>query len=157
MINDPSFNVLYAANLTPGEGGVGATFSDEDWIRALRRGLGSDGETLLVMPAQYYSKLSAEETGDIIAFLKSLPPVDAVHPEHQVAFMPRELIGLGVLPPCDAAEILPATGIDHDAPLPAMPEKCVTEEWGAYRVTICTDGNFYLPAVTGSPGKLRGL
>ena len=41
-----------ASNLTAGKGGVGARFSDQDWIRAIRHGVRPDGKPLLVMPSK---------------------------------------------------------------------------------------------------------
>lgn len=139
LINDPGFLVLYATNLTDGRGGIGATYSDEDYVRSLRHGIRPNGENLLVMPAQFFNKLSAKDVGDIIAFLKSLPPVDNEIPERQVMFLPRILIGLGMIPPEEASEIFPASAIDHqnNAP-PTAPAKGVTAEWGEYRALVCT-------------------
>src|SRR5262245_49806913 len=37
------FGYFDAINLTPGEGGIGTEFSDEDWVRALRHGVKPDG------------------------------------------------------------------------------------------------------------------
>ena len=36
------FGYFDAANLTPGQGGLGASYSDEDWIRSIRHGLRPD-------------------------------------------------------------------------------------------------------------------
>ena len=65
-----------AKNLTSGKGGVGSEFTDEDWIRALRHGVGSEGDSLLIMPAQFFRHFSDEDLGEIIAYLKTLPPID---------------------------------------------------------------------------------
>src|SRR5262245_31469441 len=45
---------LIATNLTSGKGGVGGTFSDADWVRAIRHGVDPDGKPLLFMPAQEF-------------------------------------------------------------------------------------------------------
>ncbi len=37
-IDDPTFMTLHAPNLTAGQGGVGATYNDEDWVRSVRHG-----------------------------------------------------------------------------------------------------------------------
>ncbi len=137
FINDEGFLVVYTPNLTSGEGGIGSSYTDDDWIRSLRHGVRPNGENLIVMPAQYLARLGQEDIADIVAYLKTLPPVDNVQPERQIAFMPRVMMGLGVIPASDVAEILPASGIDHDAPIPGMPEKGVTAEWGSYRALVC--------------------
>ena len=60
------------ANLTPGENGI-AGYTDEDYIRAIRHGIGRDGRALIYMPSNYYVDLNQEDLGDIIAYLKTLP------------------------------------------------------------------------------------
>src|SRR5687768_7642447 len=70
------FGYFDAINLTPGEGGIGGEFNDEDWVRALRHGVNPQGTSLLIMPSNYFRYYSDEDLGDIIAYLKSLPPVD---------------------------------------------------------------------------------
>jgi len=70
FLNAPGIIRAYSANLTSGEGGAGKTFSDADWVRALRHGVGADGKPLLIMPAQGFNALSAEDLGALIAYLK---------------------------------------------------------------------------------------
>ena len=50
----PGLITLTFPNLTAGKGGVGATNSDEDWVRAIRHGVGHDGKGLVIMPAQVF-------------------------------------------------------------------------------------------------------
>jgi mono/diheme cytochrome c family protein len=47
-VEDPMIGALHASNLTPG--GVGGTYSDLDWVRALRHGVALDGSPLVFMP-----------------------------------------------------------------------------------------------------------
>src|SRR5574341_2495932 len=72
----PGLVTLSVPNLTPGMGGVGATNIDIDWVRAIRHGVGHDGRGLVLMPSQIWYYLSDEDLADLIAYLKSLPPVD---------------------------------------------------------------------------------
>ncbi|MBZ0308527.1 MAG: cytochrome C, partial [Anaerolineae bacterium] len=53
FIDDPVMAVLDTPNLTSGEGGIGATFTDEDWIRVLRYGVDSEGHSLIIMPSYH--------------------------------------------------------------------------------------------------------
>ena len=41
--DDPVFGTFAPRNLTPGQGGIGGTFSDIDYVRAIRHGIGKDG------------------------------------------------------------------------------------------------------------------
>jgi hypothetical protein len=45
------FGYVDAKNLTPGKGGAGAEFKDQDWVRAIRHGVNPEGTSLLIMPA----------------------------------------------------------------------------------------------------------
>ncbi len=73
---------VYAANLTSGAGGIGAQ-TDAQVARALRTGIAPDGSRLLVMPWREYAVLTDADVAALIAYLRSVPPVDrrvAPHP-----------------------------------------------------------------------------
>lgn len=140
FVDEPGIITLYAANLTPGKGGIG-DLSDADLIRAIRHGLDQAGTPLIVMPAEIFSRWSAEDLGAVTAFLHTLPPVDNEVPEPQVGVLARILYPLGL-----AGQIMPAEYIDHNRPFPDMPEIGVTTEYGAYLVsalgcTLCHGDN----------------
>lgn len=125
---------LWAVNLTSGNGGIGGTYTDADWLRALRHGIRPNGENLIIMPADFYTMVDAGEIADVIAYLKTLPPVDREIPTRELAFMPKAMIGLGVIP---ASELLPAHKIDHAAAPVSAPSRGVTVEYGEYRAMVC--------------------
>lgn len=129
FVNSPAMAVLAAPNLTSGAGGVGKTFTDADWMLAIRHGVTPDHRGLLLMPSQYFSRYSDEDLAAIIAYLKSLPPVDNPIPDRKVGPVGKLMVGAGQLPP------LPATRIDHSAKPPA-PVPGPTAEYGAYLVTV---------------------
>jgi len=121
-------------NLTSGAGGVGATNTDEDWVRAIRHGVGYDGRGLVLMPSGTWYYLSDEDLGVLIAYLKSLPPVDNEMPKTDLEPLGRVMLALGQLPP----EIEPnVISIDHDGPRPVAPEPGVTVEYGLYLARTC--------------------
>lgn len=133
LLEDPVIGRIYGANLTTGQGGITAGWSAEDWARALRNGVAPDGHAVLMMPSVEYSGLSDEEVGRIIAYLRSVPPVDRVLPESSLGPMARALLVANQEPPLLSAEV-----IDH-ANRP--PKSVVTEAsaaYGAYQVTTCT-------------------
>jgi cytochrome c553 len=134
MIDDPSFATLYAPNLTSGAGGIGAAYTDADWLRALRHGIRPNGENLIIMPAEFYTLVASDEIVQMIAYLKTLPPVDNQIPERTLAFMPKVMIGLGVIP---IADLVPAYKIDHALVTDPAPPRGVTVEFGDYRATTC--------------------
>ncbi len=126
--------ILWAPNLTSGKGGIGNKYSDADWLRALRHGIRPNGENLIIMPAEFYTTVDAGELADVIAYLKTLPPVDRETPARALAFMPKVMLGLGVIP---ASDFLPAHKIDHDAAPLTAPPRAVTVEFGDYRASVC--------------------
>ncbi len=132
----PGLITLSMPNLTPGAGGVGATNTDEEWVRAIRHGVGYDGRGLLLMPSRVWYYLSDEDLADLIAYLKSLPPVDNEPPKTELGPLGRVMMTLGQLPP-ELTEP-DATVIDHDAPRPVAPQPGVTVEYGMYLAGTCT-------------------
>lgn len=121
---------LSPSNLTSGKGGIGSLYTDEDWVRAIRHGIGKDGKSLLVMPSNLFYYLSDEDLGAIIAFVKSTPPVDNELPKLRLGPMGRLFI-------LQIPDILPAEYIDHLGPRPVAPEPGVTAEYGEYLALSC--------------------
>ena len=130
LINDPTIGLIYSVNLTRGNGGVGASFTDEDWVRAIAYGVDPQGIGLMVMPSQNFHQMSDTDLGAVIAYVKSVPPVDRESPENQFTFMATLLNALG------AFGELPADQIDQGAPRPAAPTPGVSVEYGDYLVTM---------------------
>ena len=129
--DDAIFGKLIPRNLTSGRGGIGGVFSDEDYVRAIRHGIGRDSKALLIMPSEKYNKVSDEDLGAIIAYLKTLPPVDNELDESGLAPLGRILAVF-------EGSLVPATLINHDAPRPPSPVAGVTAEYGEYLAEICS-------------------
>ena len=125
------FGKLMPTNLTSGSGGIGGVFADEDYVRAIRHGLSRDGKSLVIMPSEQYNKISDEDLGNIIAYLKTLPPVDN-------DLEGSGLAALGRIIAVFEGSLVPATLIDHDAPREPSPAVGVTVEYGEYLTEICT-------------------
>jgi len=129
FLDVPPF-LIVAPNLTRGAGGVGASLSDTDIIRAVRDGVAPDGRALLVMPAEDFAYLSDADLADIVAFVKSVPPVDNPLPTSNVRPLGRILAGAGLLPPP------PAAVIDHSMVHVATMPPAVTVEYGHYMAQV---------------------
>ena len=121
-------------NLTAGAGSVGVTNTDEDWVRAIRHGVGHDGRGLIIMPARIFYNLSDEDLGALIAYLKTLPPVDNEMPPLDLGPLGRVMLGLGEVPFSGPDVIV----IDHDSPRPVTPQPGITKEYGQYLTYVCT-------------------
>src|SRR6185503_9165667 len=126
FVDDPALGRVTAPNLTRGRGGVGATFSDADFVRAIRYGVDPSGRPLLIMPADDYTHFSDADLGAIIAYVRSLPPVDNALPGNELRALGRVLFAAGQLP------LQPADNIDHTAARPPAPPAGVTPQYGAY-------------------------
>ncbi len=132
VMDDPAAGLIVGANLTSGQGGVGAIYSDLDFVRAIRHGIDPDGKPLVFMPADEYYFLSDEDLGAIIAYIKSVPPVDREPPAPAPGPLMRVLFLAGEVPILASAE-----RIAHDAPRPTAPEPGVTLEYGQYLANGC--------------------
>lgn len=131
VIDSPPVGRLYATNLTRGEGGIGGTYTQEDWVRAIRHGVGPSGKPLIFMPSHEFYPLSDDDVGALVAFLITRPGVDNPHPRSSVGPLGRALFLAGQMP------LLPAELIDHSAPRPLSPTPAITIEYGAYLSTGC--------------------
>ena len=145
----PGMLSIPTPNLTSGAGGIGRSFSDEDWVRAIRHGVGHDGRALFVMPSNTFYYIGDEDLGALIAYLKSLPPVDNELSERRIEAVGRVMMGAGMMPP------LAVDRIDHSNEPPAAPEPGVTVEYGKYLSYTCTEchGTNLNGAPFGPPGQ----
>jgi cytochrome c553 len=131
LYDDPLFGQIAGSNLTAGRGGVGGSYSDLDWERAIRHGLDYEGRPLIFVMASFYARVADEDVAAMIAYLRQLPPVDRQLPETTIGPLTRLFI-------LTDAALLPAQVIDHEhGPLEAPPPG-VTAEYGAYLMTACT-------------------
>ncbi len=142
FIDDPALGTLYAANLTPGEGGIG-NYSDEDWVRAIRHGVGPDGKPLLWMPAQEFYYLNDTDLGALIAYLRTITAVDNQNPDNTLRPLGRVLFLAGQL------DLLPVELIDHEGSRPPAVAVGVTAEYGEYLAVGCT--GCHGPGFSGGP------
>jgi mono/diheme cytochrome c family protein len=141
LADDPILGTIPASNLTSGNGGIANTYADTDWIRAIRHGVKPDSRVEIFM--YNYSTMSDQDLGDLIAYLKQIPPVDSDFPAMRLGPLIPIAPALGLLTP--AAEL-----IDHGAPRPANPEPSATKEYGRYLSAICFNCHG-----TNLAGKLR--
>ncbi|MBP6811237.1 MAG: c-type cytochrome [Saprospiraceae bacterium] len=127
FFDSPDLGTICAPNLTPG--GLGKTYSDLDWDRAIRHGVGNDRRPLLIMPAKDFQHMNDEHIGQIIAYLKTLHPVEQAWGSPQTTFMCNILFQLGAF-----GDALNAETIDHRSPSHTAPQRGVTAEYGHYMV-----------------------
>ena len=145
----PGMLSIPTPNLTSGAGGVGRFYTDADWVRAIRHGVGHDGRALFIMTSKPFHFMSDEDLGALIAYIKSLPPVDNLLPERRVEPLGRLMMGAGIFPPFAADQI------DHTSPLPPAPPPGVTAAYGQYLSHTCSEchGANLNGAPFGPPGQ----
>lgn len=130
VIEDPMIGRLYAPNLTRGIGGIG--FLDNDnWLAALRHGISATGRPLVLMPSMEYTKMRKEDIGGIIAYLRTLPPVDRVNKESTFKPIAKFLLSAGVFGNLFGADV-----IDHKAPIPENKNHETLADRGEYLTEI---------------------
>ena len=125
----PLSGTISAPNLTAGKGGIATFYTDTDWVRAIRHGVMRDGGVEVLMFD--YSTMSYQDLGDLIAYLKQIPPVDTNYPEMQYGPILPVLSNIGLLTPA-------AEKIDHSVSRPVDPTPGATVEYGRYLAAVCT-------------------
>lgn len=130
VVEDPAIGQLHGPNLTRGLGGIPANYGDNDWVRAIRHGLDANGRVLFLMPSQEFAHMTNTELGELIAYLKSVPPVDRPRGPVSVGPVGRALVLAGKMP-------IAAETIDHANLQPSTVTPGRTLEYGRYLAVGC--------------------
>lgn len=138
---------IVASNITSGRNGVAAQMTDEDWVRAIRYGIDTNGHALLVMPTEEFHVMDDADLAAVIAYMKSVPPVDSDLPPTEMRFLGRALMAFGQL------NMLGTEHISLTPPPPAPPAG-VTIEYGRYLANIGGCVGCHGPGLSG--GRVPG-
>ncbi|RMH01649.1 MAG: hypothetical protein D6706_01575 [Chloroflexi bacterium] len=149
FFDDPALGNIPAPNLTAGNGGIGNTYTDADYVRAIRHGVRPDGTPLMIMPSNAFYYFSDEDLGAIIAYIKNATPQNQPWPAKRLSPMGRILLAAGAF-----GDVLHAETIDHTGPRPTAPAQGVTAVYGEYLVNTGDCRNCHGPDLTGQqPGE----
>jgi mono/diheme cytochrome c family protein len=129
VIDAPPMGMLYAPNITTGKGSVIKDFEPIDFVRIIRHGIKKDGRRAVVMPSEDYWNFPDSDIGAVIAYVKSMPPVDRETRDHEPGFLARALLLTGEIK-------FAHEKIDHSAERP-MAQPGPTKEWGAVLIGTC--------------------
>lgn len=140
----PPIGRIDSANLTAGEGGIGSEFTTEDFVRAIRHGIDRDGKPIFMPAVVSTANLSDEDLGAIIAYLKTVPPVDHKVGERYFTPLAKIMMAAGVFGE------LPAEAVSHDIHVTA-PERGVSVEYGEYLVNTNDCRLCHGPDLNGGP------
>ena len=143
--NAGPLGIVDSANLTSGTGGVGQEFTtDQDYVNAIRHGIDPEGKPIF-MPAVYSTaNLSDEDLGAIIAYVKSVPPVDQKTNGQHFTPLAKIMLAAGVLGD------LPVEAVSHDIHVTA-PERAMSIEYGGYLVDTNDCRICHGPQLNGGP------
>lgn len=151
FINDPAIGTLYAPNLTKGEGGL-SYYSDKDWLLALRHGVSSTGRALMIMPSLEYTQMYKEDITGIIAYIKTVKPVNRMNGTTEFKPFAKFLLAMGAF-----GDVFGVEKIDHKATVPERPESETVLDRGAYLSIVggCTycHGKELSGKATGDPAS----
>jgi mono/diheme cytochrome c family protein len=149
FIEDPVVGRLVATNLTSGEGGIGAEYTDEDFVKAIRHGVRKDGKSVIFMPSHEYNVIDSDDLAALIAYIRSMEPVDNILPDHKIGFIFRMLYVMQ-----GEIHLFPARQIDHSLPIPEpVPDRTgrILGEYVATTCTGCHGANFSGGPIPGVP------
>ena len=130
MIPGGPFARLASSNITTGQGSAVADYTVADWDRAVRHGVRKDGTPLFIMPSDAFNRMNDEEFGRLVAFLKTVPPVDRVP-------VPRAINPIARVVHTFGAPLVPAEKIDHATRRNPQPPRGTTMAYGEYIASAC--------------------
>ncbi len=136
---------IRGANITTGAGSAVKSYSTQDWVRAIRHGVAPGGRPLMVMPSEDYNRFTDDDLAALVAYARSLPPVDGAPAVVKLPLPARVLYGFGAIE--DAA-----AKIDHRLPPAAPVAEGVSLQHGAYVANMCL--GCHGPQLTG--GRIPG-
>lgn len=135
---------MVTENLTPG--GKLAGYSDGELFRVLRHSISQEGYKLGFMDFLPYKELSDDDTQAIIAYLRTLPPVETtVATGDSMNFIGAVLTGSGLFPP-------KAMGAD----VVTAPPVGITADYGKYVATFGECRGCHGSDLTGMPVSAMG-
>lgn len=136
---------MVAENLTPG--GKLAGYSDGELFRAIRNAVDRQGHNLGFMSFLPYGQLSDADTEAIIAYLRTLPPVESSVPTgDKTNFIGALMLGAGMFGPAP----------DRSTGVVTAPPEGATAEYGRYVATYGDCRGCHGPDMTGAPASAVG-
>lgn len=97
-------NLLLARLVAPNLTAAVRKYSNADLARIIRRGVRPDGSSVIGMPSEMFSRLTDEDLGKILAYLRSVPPHSGPAPQRRLGPIARVAFVAGRLRP--AAELI---------------------------------------------------
>jgi mono/diheme cytochrome c family protein len=144
FMDTPAMRVK-SPNIAGGSNSAVAHYTAADYDRTIRHGVKPDGRAVFIMPSEDYNRLTDDDLGALVAYIRHLPPTPGGPLEERLPLPLRVLYGLGAIP--DAAE-----KIDHALPPSTPVAEGTTVDHGRYVATMCM--GCHGPGLSG--GKIPG-
>jgi mono/diheme cytochrome c family protein len=126
-------------------------YTDAQLETAIRHGVRADGRGIFIMPSDEYQHLGDEDVSAIIAYLRTLSPVNREHGRSYLGPLGRALYTAGQLP------VVPAERIDHGRTgARTAPPSGPTREYGQYLVSVGGCRACHGPNLVGGPSPEPG-
>lgn len=132
MIDAPAIGRLFGPNLTEGQGSATIGYTAADWDRIVRHGVRRDGRPA-AMPAEDFQRMSDQELADVVAYIRSVPPVDNQVEDRTLGPVGKILMATGKL--TLSADEIGAHDAAHATEPPATEASI---EFGAHLAGVCT-------------------
>jgi hypothetical protein len=105
-------------------------WTDEEIVRAITRGINKKGDTLFpIMPYHSYSKMAKSDINAIVAYLRTLKPIERTTPPRNLK-IPASMFGP-----------LPSGDLEHNN----IPDTSDQLKYGAYMTTIAACAECHTP------------
>jgi cytochrome c553 len=132
MIDAFPIGTLLGPNITTGNGSRTLDYKAADWDRIVRHGVLPNGQPA-VMPSEDFKSMSDQELSDVIAYIRSQPPVDNTVPAPSFGPLGKVLIATGQM--TFSASIITT----HQGTHPRVPPAAeANAEFGQHLAAICT-------------------
>lgn len=141
--------IVVGPNLTRGQGGIGNTLTDADWVKAIRHGIRHDGASLLVMPSEKLTYLAEDDLAALVSYLKQLAPIDRNVPPSKIRFLGRTMMVLGKLPLLAAEKVC-------NLPLQKTIDRIRVREYGLYIANVASCRGCHRPNLAGGSMQAPG-
>ncbi len=126
---------VFAPNLSPDPETGAGNWTDDQFARAIREGIGHDGRALFpMMPYRNFRHMSDEDLASIVVYIRSVPPVRNPLPQTKLIFPVNYLIRSAPQP------------LRESVPQPDTSDKV---QWGKYLLLRSGCGDCHTPAIKG--------
>jgi mono/diheme cytochrome c family protein len=124
MVENPALGRIYGPNITPW---AIKNWTDGEIAATIHHGVSRNGRPLVIMPAEVMQHLCRQDLADMVAYLRSVPPV--ARPNVPIRVGPLFTV---IYATVAGSGMLPAEMVDHAAPYADRVPEGPTRAYGEY-------------------------